>query len=223
MATVADATAAAIRDTGIEARLILCTLRHFSPEQSMETARLTKQFFGNIVAGFDIAADEAGFPLDAHLDAFRYARAAGLFITAHAGEACGPESVWETLEKLKPSRIGHGVRSVEDPGLVEHLKREKIHLEVCPSCNVQIDIYPGLSDHPVDRLYRAGISVGINTDARTIVNVTLTDEYERLHRVFGWTARDFLCCNQNAIRAAFIPVPLKEKLISELNNAYQAY
>ena len=107
-----------IRETGIEARLILCTLRHFSESQSMETAKLVEDFRDSRVAALDIAGDEAGFPLAPHIPAFRYAAGRGLFRTAHAGEALGPESVWETLEHLAPTRIGHGTRSIEDPALV---------------------------------------------------------------------------------------------------------
>ncbi|HEX4074752.1 MAG TPA: hypothetical protein VHX49_05080, partial [Candidatus Acidoferrales bacterium] len=109
-----------IRATGIEARLILCTLRHFTEEQSLQTAKLVEQFRGSRVVALDIAGDEAGFPIDAHVAAYRYARERGLHRTAHAGEALGPESVWETLRLLQPARIGHGTRSIEDPGLVEH-------------------------------------------------------------------------------------------------------
>ena len=99
------ATARLIRETGIESRLILCTLRHFSEAQSMATALLVEKFRGSHVVALDLAADEAGFPLDAHVGAYRYARERDLFRTAHAGEARGPESVWETLhEERKPRR-----------------------------------------------------------------------------------------------------------------------
>jgi adenosine deaminase len=90
----------------------------------------------------------------------------------------GPIIVWDTLQHFRPSRLGHGVRSIEDPELVEHLRQTQIHLEMCPSCNVQTDIYETYADHPIDRFYRAGLSVGVNTDARTLVNVTLSQEYE---------------------------------------------
>ncbi|MEJ7588996.1 MAG: hypothetical protein WKI04_15680, partial [Ferruginibacter sp.] len=124
------ALAEAIIETRIEARLILCTLRHYSAEQSMETVQLVEQFKDSTIAGFDIAADEAGFPIDNHINAFRYAREKGIPCTAHAGEAKGAESVWETLQYLGPSRIGHGVRSIEDPNLVEHLRYNNLELEI---------------------------------------------------------------------------------------------
>ncbi len=217
---VADATDAAVQASGVEARLILCTLRHFSEAESLATARLVDAFRGTRVAALDLAADEAGFPLDAHVAAYAYARERGLARTAHAGEARGAESVWETLRRLAPSRIGHGVRSVEDPALVAHLIAHAVHLEVCPTSNVQTDVVPTLADHPVDRLYRAGVPLGINTDARTITDVTLADEYERLAAAFGWTAADFLACNEAALRAAFLPDAERERLRARLREGY---
>lgn len=214
--TVDRATEAAIAATGIEARLILCTLRHFSEEQSMETARLVEQFRGSRVTALDIAGDEAGYSLDAHVGAFRYAAERGLERTAHAGEACGAASVWETLRKLEPSRIGHGVRSAEDTGLVEHLRREQIHLELCPTSNVQTRAAASYAEHAVDRLYRAGVSLGINTDTRTITNVTLEQEYARLQEHFGWGDAELRACNRAALRAAFVEEGVRERLMGRV-------
>lgn len=220
VAIVEAATAEAIKETGVEARLILCTLRHFSETQSMETVKLVEAFKRTTVSGFDIAADEAGFPIDNHISAFKYAKEKNIFCTAHAGEAKGPESVWETLEHFGPSRIGHGVRSIEDEQLVAHLRKHKIHLEICPACNVQINIYDEYKDHPIDKLYRAGVQLNVNTDARTITNISLTREYEALHQTFGWTAEDFYNCNIMAIDAAFIDDEIKKRLKDNLTMAY---
>jgi adenosine deaminase len=213
---VEESVSRCVEDTGIEARIILCTMRHHTKEQSMTTVKLAERFQGTRVAALDLSADEAGFPLDAHIAAFQYARERRIYYTAHAGEAKGPESVRETLEHFNPTRIGHGVRSIEDPKLVEELKRKNIHLEVCPSCNVQIDVFDTYADHPIDRLYNAGVSTGINTDGRTISNISLTDEYERLQQTFGWGAEHFLKCNQNALAAAFLPTEKKYHLEKRL-------
>ena len=202
--------------TGTEARILLCTLRHFSEAQSLETIKLAENSGRGLVAGFDIASDEAGFPLDAHLAAFQYARAQDIPCTAHAGEAMGPESVWETLERLQPGRIGHGVRSIEDQALVEHLRRRGIHLEVCPTSNVMTNSYAKLDAHPVDELYRAGLSLGINADAYTLINTTLSQEYDRLNRTLGWGEDHFRQCNANALGAAFIPQDIRDELITRL-------
>jgi adenosine deaminase len=220
VAAAEEAMSVAVKRTGIEARLILCTLRHFSKEQSMETVKLTEQFRDTYLAGFDIAANEAGFPIDNHIEAFDYAREKSIFCTAHAGEAKGPESVWEALEYFGPSRIGHGVRSIEDKHLVEHLCKNKIHLEVCPGCNVQIDIYDSYDHHPIDQLYKADVSLSVNTDTRTITDINLNTEYKKLSQTFGWTINDFYNCNVNALNAAFIPEALKKELISKLRSGY---
>ncbi len=216
VAAVDRATEECIRATGIEARLILCTLRHFNTQQSMKTAHLVQQFAGTRIAALDIAGDEAGFPITPHIPAFRYAIEHGLHRTAHAGEARGADSVWETLEHLKPTRVGHGVRCIEDPALVRHLHDTRIHLEVCPSSNVQTRTTPSYAEHYVDELYRAGVSLGINTDARTITNVTLQQEYARLREHFAWTDEQLTACNREALRAAFIDDALRSRLLERL-------
>ncbi|HYU75861.1 MAG TPA: adenosine deaminase [Ktedonobacteraceae bacterium] len=209
--------------TGIEARLILCALRHYSPEQSMQTVHLVQRFRGTRVVGLDLAGDEAGFPLDAHIPAFHYAIEQGIFRTAHAGEASGAESVWETLKHLRPTRIGHGVRSSEDPALVAVLRAEQIHLEICPMSNIQTNIYETYADHPIDRLYRESLSLGVSTDTRMITPVTLRQEYEQLHHCFGWDRQHFLRCNLSALQAAFLPEEKKHELGQRLQLAYASY
>lgn len=209
-----------VQKTGVHAGVILCTLRHYTEEQSMQVIQLVEQFMGTRVVGFDIAADEAGFPIDAHVKAFHYAHAKGIPCTAHAGEARGPKSVWETLEHFKPSRIGHGVRSIEDPGLIQHLKDQGIHLEVCPNSNLQTNMYERIIDHPADRLFREGVSMSINCDARTITNTNLIREYSDLQSHFNWTPAHFLTCNKAAIDAAFTSQETKQALLHQLEQAY---
>lgn len=214
------ATEACIRATGIEARLILCTLRHFDAAQGLETARLVERFKGSRVVALDLAGDEKAFAIDAHLPAFRHALEHGLHRTAHAGEARGAESVWETLRAFQPSRIGHGVRSVEDAALIEHLRSERIHLEVCPSSNVQTCAVRSYAEHPIDALHRAGVSLGINTDARTITDISLSREYQRLQDHFGWGPEELLACNLEALRASFVEDSVKRSLSQRLTSAY---
>ena len=217
VAAVDRATEQCIRDTGIQARLILCTLRHFNHAQSLQTAYLVHQFQGSRVAALDIAGDEAGHPITAHIPAFQYARQHGLHRTAHAGEASGPASVWETLQAFQPTRIGHGVRSIEDPALIRHLAHNRIHLEVCPTSNVQTRTVPTYADHPIDRLYRARVPLSISTDTRTITNITLEKEYASLRNQFHWTDEDLQACNREALRAAFIDEPTRTRLLAQLD------
>jgi adenosine deaminase len=218
---VNDAVEEGIKITGVEARVILCTLRHYSAAQSMETVKLVKQFEGTNIVAFDIAADEAGFPIDNHIEAFQFAKANNIHCTAHAGEAKGADSVWETLEHFRPSRIGHGVRSAEDEKLLAFLKKENIHLEVCPSSNIQVNVFDTIENHPADKIYKAGVSMSINTDARAITPITLSSEYDLLTNIFDWTKEHFFHCNLEAIKHAFCEKELKEKLKEEIIAAYR--
>ncbi len=218
---VGDAVREGTRHTGIQAGLILCTLRHYSETQSLETAKLAAEFKTNGVVGFDIAADEAGFSIQNHISAFQFARANGIHCTAHAGEACGAESVWASIREFAPQRIGHGVRSVEDPALVDFLQQKNIHLEICPTSNIQTNVYPELADHPIDKLFRSGISLSINTDARTISDVTLADEYQRLAQTFHWGKAEFLACNLAAVEHAFARPDVKAALRQHLRAGFE--
>ena len=220
--SVNDAVQEGTRKTGVEARIILCTLRHYSATQSMETVKLVQQFKGTHVAGFDIAADEAGFPVDNHIEAFQFAKVNHIHCTAHAGEAKGAESVWETLQHFHPSRIGHGVRSAEDEKLLQFLKKENIHLEICPSSNIQVNVFDTIENHLVDKIYNTGVSISINTDARTITPVTLSSEYQLMEKVFNWKKEHFLKCSLEAIKHAFCDDLLKEKLKEKIITAFHA-
>jgi adenosine deaminase len=217
---VNDAVGEGIVATGVEAGVILCTLRHYTEEQSRETVNLVERFAGTRIVGFDIAGDEAGYPVANHIEAFRYATSHGIRCTAHAGEARGADSVWETLDLFRPSRIGHGVRSAEDEKLLKKLVEDNIHLEVCPTSNVQTNVVDTISDHPADRIYNAGVSMSVNTDARTISPVTLTSEYAVLETTFGWTKTHVRNCNLEAIRHAFALDELKAVLTKKILEAY---
>jgi adenosine deaminase len=204
--------------TGIEAGLILCTLRHYSTEQSMETVNLANDFKGSNVIGFDLAADEAGYSIKNHIKAFKFANDNNINCTAHAGEALGPESVIETLDLLKPKRIGHGVRSFEDPNLIKRLKKENIHLEICLTSNMVTKVYNDFFNHPIDKLYKKNLSISINSDGRTISDTNLCKEYSLISKHFMWDDKDFLNCNINAINGSFASEKLKSKLLNILNS-----
>jgi adenosine deaminase len=213
---VNEATKEGIKKYGVEAGIILCTLRHYTEAQSLETAELVNKFKGTYVVGFDIAADEAGFPIDNHIKSFKYANDHGIKCTAHAGEAKGAESVWETLKNFHPSRIGHGVRSIEDLRLIDFLKSNDIHLEVCPTSNIQTNVFDKIENHSVNKLYAEGVSMSINTDARTISNVTLTHEYKLLETIFNWDLNHFKKCNLEAINHSFASEETKDAVRKKL-------
>jgi len=220
VAAVDSAVDEGIRQTGIQVGVILCTLRHFNSEKSIATVKLVEKFRNKHVVGFDIAGDEAGYPINEHVAAFQYANTHGIPCTAHAGEAAGPNSVRETLESFHPSRIGHGVRSAEDTTLIRHLREKNILLEVCPTSNLQTNMYASLAQHPVNRLYTAKVPLNINTDCRTISNTTLSREYFRMVEQFHWKKADFLVCNVEAVDHAFTTPAIKAGLRSQLKAAY---
>jgi adenosine deaminase len=220
VAAVDSAVDEGIKTTGIRVGIILCTLRHFSQAQSLETVKLVEKFRNSHVVGFDIAGNEAGFPIKNHIAAFKYANAHNIPCTAHAGEAAGPKSAWETLNNFHPTRIGHGVRSIEDPTLTRYLKESNILLEVCPSSNLQTNMYPDLAHHPVDSLRRLKVPLSISTDCRTISNTTLDREYTLLEQQFHWTTADFLAANLAAVDHAFTTPAIKAQLRQQLLAAF---
>ena len=218
--SVNRATEEGIKLYGVEANLILCTLRHYSKEQSLETVRLVEAFKNSNVVGFDIAGNEAGFPIDNHIEAFKYAHHLHIPCTAHAGEAKGAESIWETLLNFYPLRIGHGVRSIEDEKLLAHLKENNIHLEVCPTSNIQTDVFEQIEQHSANKLYEYGVSISINTDSRTISNVTLADEYTLMEKTFDWKKEHIKQCNMEAIKHSFASEAIKDTLRNTIEVAY---
>lgn len=187
----------------IDCGLIICTLRHYDEKKSLQAAALATRYQNEGVVGFDLAADES-YPADAHIRAFEWVRKQGMKTTAHAGEARGAESVWEVLNKLKPDRIGHGVRCVEDPELLAYLCKKNIHLEVCPSSNIQTNVYQQLEQHSLPKLFKEGISFSINTDSRTISYTTLTREYQLVKDVFGMNDQIVEYARSEAIKNAFM-------------------
>ena len=214
--TVDASVHAASARTGIDAGVLLCTLRHFDEAQGLETARLAAEFAGSAVVGIDLAGDEANDPIGPHVAAFDFARGAGVARTAHAGEGGGPASVRETLALLQPQRIGHGVRSSEDPALVAELRSRGIHLEVCITSVIQTGVYQSVAEHPIERLRAAGVSLGISSDGRTISDVSLSGEYEHVAQTFGWAAEYFRTANLAAIDAAFAPDAVKARVRAKL-------
>jgi adenosine deaminase len=221
VAAVDSAVGEGMQKTGIRVGIILCTLRHFTKEQSLQTVKLVEKFRHSHVAGFDIAGNEAGYPITNHIAAFKYANAHNIPCTTHAGEAAGPKSLWETLNNFHPTRIGHGVRSIEDPTLTRYLREENILLEICPTSNLQTNMYPDLAHHPVDKLYRLKIPINISTDCRTISSTTLTKEYIRIARQYHWTKADFLATNLAAVDHAFTTDKIKTRLKAELRQVYE--
>lgn len=198
---VAEGLAAGGADTGVATGLLLCCLRQ-QPGETSEAVVDVAVRHRDVVAGVDLAGDESK-PGVAHRAAFEAAHAAGLDVTIHAGEAAGAESVWEALDVLGATRIGHGVRAVEEEALLARLRADAVALEMCPVSNVQTGAVATLADHPADWLLDAGLAVTVSTDARTTSSTTLNREFDELARTFGWGDEQEARCQVHARRAAF--------------------
>ena len=216
--TICKSASIQAKKYNIDYGLILCTLRHYSEEESLKTVKLVDQFSKNGVVGFDIAADEAGYPIDNHIKAFAYAKNNNLNITAHAGEAKGSESIWETINKLYAKRIGHGVRCLEDKKLVKFLSDNNYHLEICLTSNIMTNTFNSFVDHPINEIYDSSISLSINTDGRTISNTNLSKEYAIAHNELNWSVEKIIQSNLNAVEHSFTSNEIKEKLRKQLKS-----
>lgn len=201
---VSEGLAAGRRATGVRTGLLLCCLRHQTPEESLAVAE-TALRHRDKVAGLDLAGDERLHPATPHRAAFDLAHAAGLPCTVHAGEAAGADSMWEAIDVLGARRIGHGVRCVGEHALLDRLRRDGIALEMCPTSNVRTGAVSSLQAHPAARLLADGLAVTISTDARTTSATTLSQEFDRLRAAAGWTAEQERLAQDHAAAAAFTP------------------
>jgi adenosine deaminase len=201
--------------SGIEARILISCVRNFGVEPALRVARYAAERPHPYVVGFSMAGDEENHPPGAYAEAFRIAADAGLGCSVHAGEWAGPESVREGLE-LPVSRIGHGVRSVEDPGLVEELAERGTVLEVCPTSNVVLGIYPTYEQHPLPRLMEAGVRVTLGSDDPPYFGASIGGEYALCRRHYGFDDDTLRGVTRTAIEGAFCSEALKERLIESV-------
>ena len=220
--TQEDAIKAALKgleQTKLKANLILCMMRGTDTEEAnRETIELAKKYIvedGGVVA-VDLAGAEALFPTQDYRHLFEEAKKAGLPYTIHAGEAAGAESVKVALE-FGASRIGHGVRSYEDPEVLAILKEKGIVLEMCPTSNRQTYAVPDMSQYPFMDYLKQGIRVTLNTDDMGIEGTTLANEYRYMENTFGLTAEQEKTLLRNSVYGAFTSKETKQWLIRELS------
>lgn len=208
-------------DYGLQANIILCCMRHQDPSRSIETAQLAVDYSDRGVVGLDLAGDEANFPPEEHEEAFKLATGAGLHRTVHAGEAAGAENVKKAIDYLNAERIGHGIRSKEDKETLETIEETGVTLEICPTSNFHTNAVTDLKQHPIREYYEAGIPITINTDNRTVSDLTLSQEYLMLYREFSFSLAEIQELILNGIRAAFISNQEQEKLITEFKSEFE--
>ena len=203
---------------GIEMRVVATCIRHFGPGAAVEAAACAAETAGPFVTGFGMGGDEGAFEPADFAPAFDRAREAGLGITTHAGEFGGPASVRASLDALRPARIGHGVRAIEDPALVDRLAVEGIVLEVCPGSNIALGLYPDLASHPIARLRAAGVAVTLSTDDPPFFGTTMAAEEAGLAAAFGWNEAALRDLHRAAARAAFCDAATRGRLLAALED-----
>jgi adenosine deaminase/aminodeoxyfutalosine deaminase len=201
-APIFDAIHAAASGSPVEVRWILDAVRQFGVEPAMQVVELAAARLDRGVVAFGIGGSEDRGPASWFSDVFAAAHRFGLRLTAHAGEGTSPQSVWAALE-LGAERIGHGISSIDDPVLVRHLRDRAIPLEVCISSNLVTGVVKRIEDHPVRRLYDAGVPVTLATDDPAMFRCTLVGEYALAARTFGFTQTELAGLARNGFRFAF--------------------
>lgn len=198
---------------------IVTPIRHFGPERAKAPALCAAETAGDWLVGFGMGGNEAvGHPRD-FAWAFDCAREAGLRLTCHAGEWAGPQSVREAVEDLRVERIGHGVRAIEDPALVDMLAEKEIVLEVCPGSNIALGLYRDWRAHPIEKLRAREVKVTVSTDDPPFFHTTMSREYEMLAEAFSWNEADFAALNRVAAEAAFCDAATREEILKKLGQA----
>jgi len=205
------------KEFGVEIRWIFDIVRDI-PDRILNRRRaeytlaVALEGMGNGVVALGLGGGEVGNPPEQYAKWFEKAREVGLHSAPHAGETVGPDSVWGAIQILSAERLGHGVRSIEDPVLVTYLAEKQIPLEICPTSNVRLGVYTDLATHPLPGLYYAGVPVTINSDDPPLFNTTLNDEVKLLVDPFNFDIDTINEILLNGVRYSFQPVEEKQAL-----------
>jgi len=211
---VASAARAAQKARGVRVQWIFDAIRHFGVEHTREVLQWAGRFRSQGVVALGIGGDETRGAAELFREVYREAREMSLHTVAHAGEACGPESVRQAVEALGAERIGHGLAAARDPAVLALLRERQIPLEVCLSSNVATGVLARVEDHPLRQFLDGGLMVTLNTDDPAMFSTDLTREYLLAAMTFRLTRDQILLLAQNAIRAAFLPEEEKQALLS---------
>lgn len=206
---------------GITSKLIMCFLRHLSAEAAIDTLEQALPFREWIVAvGLD--SSEIGHPPEKFTAVFDKARKYGFLTVAHAGEEGPPEYIWQALDLLKVSRIDHGVRCVEDPGLVQRLATEQTPLTVCPLSNVKLCVFESIEQHNLKQLLEFGLCATVNSDDPAYFGGYVNENLIAIQQALKLTRDDILRLVRNSFAATFLAPTEKRRLVDELQGYMEA-
>jgi adenosine deaminase len=220
LATVVGGIHRALADArsrlGMTSRLIMCFLRHLPAEAAMATLEQALPFRDRI-AGVGLDSSEVGHPPEKFAAVYDRARAEGFRAVAHAGEEGPPEYIWQALDRLRVSRIDHGVRCLEDPRLVDRLRAEAVPLTVCPLSNVKLRVFPTLAQHTLKRLLDLGLRASVNSDDPAYFGGYIQENLVAAQAALGLTAGDVERLARNAFEASFLGPAEKAARLAELD------
>ncbi|SFM98893.1 adenosine deaminase [Izhakiella capsodis] len=208
---IADGIKSARRQYQIEVRLIGIMSRTFGEEACLQELEGLLAHRDAITA-VDLAGDELGFPGSEFLTHFNRARDAGFHVTIHAGEAAGAESIWQAIRELGAERIGHGVRAIDDPALMDFLAEQGIGIESCLTSNIQTNTVPSLASHPLRQFLDHGILATLNTDDPAVQGIELPHEYQVAAPSAGLSAAHIRQAQENGLTIAFLSEVEKQAL-----------
>jgi adenosine deaminase len=214
---VLDAAAEATRATGVHVVVIIAANRTRHPLDARTLARLAAQYAGRGVVGFGLSNDERRGDARSFARAFQIAERAGLLAVPHAGELRGADSIWSCLDVLHADRLGHGVRSIEDPALVSHLARAGTTLEICPSSNVALGLYGSSEDVPLRALYSAGVPIALGADDPLLFGSRLLDQYGQARDVHGFADTELAQLARMSVAASAAPSDVRGEILGDID------
>ncbi len=212
-----NAVKRAEKDFNIRCRLIVDITRDHGHEHAIDRLNEITPFLGEEIIGIGLGGSEQKYQTHMFEDVFDEAKRRGFHCVAHAGEVMGPKSIWSAIKDLKVERIGHGVRAIEDPELVEYLRIEQIPLEICVVSNIKTGIYSGFTDHPFAELFSKGLLLTVNSDDPTMFGTTLADEYSILYHELNLSMLEIRNVQINAVESSFAPQGEKKKIKEMMN------
>ena len=188
-----------------------------TPEQAVEVAKTAVRFRNAGIVALGLHNDENGYPPEPFVDAFRYAKDAGLLSTPHAGELDGPASVRGAIDVLDADRLQHGVRAIEDPALVEVLVERGTTLDVCPTSNLLLSVVPSLAEHPLPALLAAGVRCSINADDPLLFGPSCLQEYELCREAFSLTDEQLATCARSSVTGGAAPADVQSRALAAID------